>query len=36
MNLVMAVSVMLVIPVLIFFLCTQRWIVAGLTLTGGK
>lgn len=35
-NLVMAASVMLVIPVLIFFLCTQRWIVAGLTLTGGK
>ncbi|MEZ5094279.1 carbohydrate ABC transporter permease [Nocardioides sp.] len=35
-NLVMAASVLLVIPVLIFFLLTQRWIVAGLTLTGGK
>ncbi|MEZ5097872.1 MAG: carbohydrate ABC transporter permease [Nocardioides sp.] len=35
-NLVMAASVLLVIPVLAFFLFTQRWIVAGLTLTGGK
>ncbi|HVQ87768.1 MAG TPA: carbohydrate ABC transporter permease [Actinomycetes bacterium] len=35
-NLVMAASVMMVVPVLIFFLFTQRWIVAGLTLTGGK
>ena len=35
-NLVMAASVLMVVPVLIFFLFTQRWIVAGLTLTGGK
>lgn len=35
-NLVMAASVLMVIPVLIFFLATQRWIVSGLTLTGGK
>jgi multiple sugar transport system permease protein len=35
-NLVMAASVLMVVPVLIFFLITQRWIVAGLTLTGGK
>ncbi len=35
-NLVMAASVLIVVPVLIFFLFTQRWIVAGLTLTGGK
>lgn len=35
-NLVMAASILLVLPVLIFFLATQRWIVAGLTLTGGK
>jgi multiple sugar transport system permease protein len=35
-NLVMAASVLLVVPVLVFFLVTQRWIVAGLTLTGGK
>lgn len=35
-NLVMAASVLLVVPVLIFFLFTQRWIVRGLTLTGGK
>jgi ABC-type glycerol-3-phosphate transport system permease component len=36
MNLVMAGSVLMVIPVLIFFVVTQRWIVSGLTLTGGK
>jgi multiple sugar transport system permease protein len=36
MNLVMAASVLMVIPVLIFFVATQRWIVTGLTLTGGK
>jgi len=36
MNLVMAASVLMVIPVLIFFVVTQRWIVTGLTLTGGK
>ena len=35
-NLVMAASVLMVIPVLIFFVVTQRWIVTGLTLTGGK
>ncbi|MEO8106071.1 MAG: carbohydrate ABC transporter permease [Actinomycetes bacterium] len=35
-NLVMAASVLIVVPVLIFFLFTQRWIVAGLTLTGSK
>lgn len=35
-NLVMAATVLMVVPVLIFFLFTQRWIVAGLTLTGGK
>ena len=35
-NLVMAASVLMVIPVLIFFVVTQRWIVSGLTLTGGK
>lgn len=35
-NLVMAASVLMVVPVLVFFLVTQRWIVAGLTLTGGK
>jgi len=35
-NLVMAASVLMVVPVLIFFLVTQKWIVAGLTLTGGK
>ena len=35
-NLVMAASVLMVIPVLIFFIATQRWIVTGLTLTGGK
>ncbi len=35
-NLVMAASMLMVVPVLVFFLFTQRWIVAGLTLTGGK
>jgi len=35
-NLVMAASVLMVVPVLVFFLFTQRWIVKGLTLTGGK
>jgi multiple sugar transport system permease protein len=35
-NLVMAASVLMVVPVLIFFLVTQKWIVSGLTLTGGK
>ena len=35
-NLVMAASVLMVVPVLLFFLFTQRWIVKGLTLTGGK
>ncbi|MFL6071349.1 MAG: carbohydrate ABC transporter permease [Actinomycetes bacterium] len=35
-NLVMAASVLMVVPVLIFFLMTQKWIVSGLTLTGGK
>lgn len=35
-NLVMAASVLMVVPVLIVFLATQRWIVQGLTLSGGK
>jgi len=35
-NLVMAAAVLMVVPVLVFFLFTQRWIVAGLTLSGGK
>jgi multiple sugar transport system permease protein len=35
-NLVMAGSVLMVVPVLIVFLATQRWIVQGLTLSGGK
>jgi len=33
-NLVMAASVLMVIPVLIVFAFAQRWIVRGLTLTG--
>jgi multiple sugar transport system permease protein len=35
-NLVMAASVLIVIPVLIIFAMSQKWIVRGLTLTGGK
>jgi len=35
-NLVMAASVLTVIPVLIIFAFSQKWIVRGLTLTGGK
>jgi multiple sugar transport system permease protein len=35
-QLVMAASVLMVIPVLIVFGFSQRWIVKGLTLTGGK
>jgi multiple sugar transport system permease protein len=35
-QLVMAASVLMVIPVLIVFAFSQRWIVKGLTLTGGK
>jgi multiple sugar transport system permease protein len=35
-NLVMAASVLMVIPVLIVFAMSQKWIVRGLTLTGGK
>ncbi len=35
-NLVMAASVLIVIPVLIVFALSQRWIVRGLTLTGTK
>jgi multiple sugar transport system permease protein len=35
-NLVMAASVLMVIPVLIVFALSQRWIVRGLTLTGTK
>ena len=35
-NLVMAASVLIVIPVLIVFALAQRWIVRGLTLTGGR
>lgn len=35
-NLVMAASVLTVIPVLIIFALSQKWIVRGLTLTGGR
>jgi multiple sugar transport system permease protein len=35
-NLVMAASVLIVVPVLIVFAMSQKWIVRGLTLTGGK
>ena len=35
-NLVMAASVLIVGPVLIVFALSQKWIVRGLTLTGGK
>jgi len=35
-NLVMAASVLMVIPVLLVFAASQKWIVRGLTLTGGK
>jgi multiple sugar transport system permease protein len=35
-NLVMAASVLMVIPVLVVFAMSQKWIVRGLTLTGGK
>lgn len=35
-NLVMAASVLMVIPVLIVFAASQKWIVRGLTLTGAK
>jgi multiple sugar transport system permease protein len=35
-NLVMAASVLMVIPVLIVFALSQKWIVRGLTLTGAK
>ena len=35
-NLVMAASVLIVVPVLIVFAASQKWIVRGLTLTGGK
>lgn len=35
-NLVMAASVLIVVPVLIIFALSQKWIVRGLTLTGGK
>jgi multiple sugar transport system permease protein len=35
-NLVMAASVLMVIPVLIIFALSQKWIVRGLTLTGGR
>jgi multiple sugar transport system permease protein len=35
-ELVMAASVLMVVPVLLVFLATQRWIVQGLTLSGGK
>ena len=36
MNLVMAASMLIVIPVLVVFALSQKWIVRGLTLTGGK
>jgi ABC-type maltose transport system permease subunit len=32
----MAASVLMVIPVLLVFAASQKWIVRGLTLTGGK
>ncbi len=35
-NLVMAASVLIVIPVLVVFAFSQKWIVRGLTLTGGR
>jgi multiple sugar transport system permease protein len=35
-NLVMAASVLIVVPVLIVFAMSQKWIVRGLTLTGGR
>jgi len=35
-NLIMAASVLMVIPVLIIFAFSQKWIVRGLTLTGGR
>jgi multiple sugar transport system permease protein len=35
-NLVMAASVLIVLPVLFVFALSQKWIVRGLTLTGGK
>jgi ABC-type glycerol-3-phosphate transport system permease component len=35
-NLVMAASVLMVLPVLIVFALSQKWIVRGLTLTGGR
>jgi multiple sugar transport system permease protein len=33
-NMTMAASVMVVLPVLAVFVATQRWIVRGITLTG--
>ena len=35
-NLVMAAAVLMVVPVLIVFAASQKWIVRGLTLTGGR
>jgi multiple sugar transport system permease protein len=35
-NLVMAASVLIVVPVLLVFAMSQKWIVRGLTLTGGR
>jgi multiple sugar transport system permease protein len=35
-NLVMAASVLIVLPVLFVFALSQKWIVRGLTLTGGR
>jgi multiple sugar transport system permease protein len=35
-NLVMAASVLIVVPVLFLFALSQKWIVRGLTLTGGR
>jgi multiple sugar transport system permease protein len=35
-NLVMAASVLIVVPVLVVFAFSQKWIVRGLTLTGGR
>jgi multiple sugar transport system permease protein len=35
-NLVMAAAVLMVVPVLIIFAASQKWIVRGLTLTGGR
>jgi multiple sugar transport system permease protein len=35
-NLIMAAAVLIVVPVLLVFAASQKWIVRGLTLTGGR